>query len=334
MTGNKKSILIVDDVIDNLTVLSELLIAEGYQVRPVTSGALALKTIASGIPDLILLDIKMPEMDGYQLCRRIKVDERLKEIPVIFISAYGEEAEKIKAFEAGGVDYVIKPFHAGEVYARVKTHLALSDAKKALEKLNNELESKIFQRTRELEEMNHQLKITEEKFRKAFHLNPVMMIISSLSSGRIIEVNKAFENQTGYSKEEITGLVSIKESSLPNLKTWDEIFSVLSSEASSKNFEAEYYTKAGEKRMGHLFAEVVEVGSEPCVLTVAEDITERNQNEEMIKEQLNELQRWYNVTLSREDKVIELKQEVNELLERLKEPPRYTDPVDGVKLEN
>lgn len=325
MNSRKKSILIVDDVVDNLTVLSELLIAEGYQVRPVTSGAMALKTISSGIPDLILLDIKMPEMDGFQLCRRLKADERLKEIPVVFISAYGEEAEKIKAFESGGVDYIMKPFHAGEVYARVKTHLALSDAKKSLEIMNNELENKIFQRTKELEDSNHQLKITEEKFHKAFHLNPVMMVISSLSSGRIIEINKAFENQTGYTKEDLIGLTG-KDNLLPGRKTWDEIFSVLSTKESDKNFDAEFYTKTGERRIGHLFAEIVEVGSEPCILTVAEDITERKQSEEMIKEQLQELQRWYNVTLSREDKVTELKQEVNKLLARLKEPPRYTIP--------
>jgi PAS domain S-box-containing protein len=324
MNSSKKSILIVDDVVDNLTVLSELLIAEGYQVRPVTSGAMALKTISSGIPDLILLDIKMPEMDGYQLCRRIKADERLKEIPVVFISAYGEETEKIKAFEAGGVDYIMKPFHAGEVYARIKTHLTLSDAKKSLEMMNNELENKIFLRTKELEESNRQLKITEEKFHKAFQLNPVMMVISSLASGRIIEINKAFENQTGYLKDELIGLAGSKDASLPGRKTWDEIFSVLSSKESDKDFDAEFCTKTGERRIGHLLAEIVEVNGEPCILTVAEDITERKQSEEMIKEQLQELQRWYNATLSREDKVIELKQEVNELLARLKEPPRYS----------
>lgn len=327
MIPNKKSILIVDDVADNLTVLSELLITEGYNVRPVTSGAMALKTIASAIPDLILLDIKMPEMDGFQVCRLIKADERLKEIPIIFISAYGEEVEKIKAFEAGGVDYIIKPFHSGEVYARVKAHLALSDAKKSLELLNDDLEQKVFQRTRELEESNHHLKNAEEKFHKAFHLNPIMMIISSLSSGRIIEVNKAFENTTGYSKDEIFGIMDGKSSLLPSNKTWDEIFSVLSAKGSYRNFDAEFYTKAGEKRIGHLSAEVVEVGNEPCILTVAEDITERRNSEEKIKDQLKELQRWYNVTLDREDRLAELKHEVNELLLRLNEPPRYSDLV-------
>lgn len=325
MISNKKSILIVDDVADNLTVLSELLIAEGYLVRPVTSGAMALKTISNAIPDLILLDIKMPEMDGFQVCRRIKADDKLKEIPIIFISAYGEEAEKIKAFEAGGVDYIIKPFHSGEVYARVKTHLALSDAKRSLEQSNDDLEKKIFQRTKELEESNHQLKNAEEKFHKAFHLNPIMMIISSLSSGRIIEVNKAFENHTGYTRDEIIGMADKKNSLLPNIKTWDEIFSVLSAKGSYHNFNAEFFTKTGEKRIGHLSADIVEVGTEPCILTVAEDITERQQSEEKIQEQLNELQRWYNVTLNRENRLIELKKEVNALLARLNEPPRYSE---------
>lgn len=329
MVTSKKSILIVDDVADNLTVLSELLMAEGYLVRPVTSGAMALKTIASGIPDIILLDIKMPEMDGFQVCRRIKADEKFSEIPVIFISAYGEEEEKIKAFESGGVDYIMKPFHAGEIYARVKTHLALADAKKELAGINEELENKVFTRTRELEDANRHLKNAEEKFHKAFELNPSMMIISSISNGRIIEANQAFENQTGYDREEIIGMNYKKNGLLPNIKTWDEIFSVLHADKESKNFDAEFYTKSGEKKIGRVSAEMVEVDNEPCILTVVVDITAQKQNEAMIKDQLHELQRWYNATVDNEEKLNKLKKEVNELLKRLNEPPRYNNMDEG-----
>jgi len=141
MKKSDKNILIIDDTVDNLKVLSEQLISEGYIVRPVTSGELAFKTIETKIPDLILLDIKMPKMDGYEVCRRLKENKSTKDIPVIFISALGETSEKTRAFEAGGVDYVTKPFQASEVIARVKTHLDLYNTKKSLEKMNIELKT-------------------------------------------------------------------------------------------------------------------------------------------------------------------------------------------------
>jgi signal transduction histidine kinase len=141
MKNRDKNILIIDDTVDNLKVLSEQLISEGYIVRPVTSGSLAFKTIESKMPDLILLDIKMPKMDGYEVCRRLKENENTKDIPVIFISALGETSEKTRAFEAGGVDYITKPFQASEVIARVKTHLDLYHTKKSLERMNIELKT-------------------------------------------------------------------------------------------------------------------------------------------------------------------------------------------------
>ena len=322
---DQKNILIVDDVADNLTVLSELLIAEGYLVRPVTSGAMALKTISTGIPDLIILDIKMPDMDGFQVCRRIKADDRLKEIPIIFISAYGEETEKIKAFEAGGVDYIIKPFHAGEVYARVKAHLALADSKKNLEELNYSLGKKVFQRTRELEELNSQLKKSEELFSKAFQLNPAIMVIISFASRKIIEVNKAFEEKIGFSRAELIGHTPKEIHLWADQNKADVIYENLQANLSCKNYEIEFLTKTGHKRVGILSCEIIDFENESCVLTVAEDITERKLSEGKIKEQLHELQRWYNVTLGRENRVIELKREVNLLLARLHEPPHYID---------
>ncbi len=323
MKENKKSILIVDDVADNLTVLSELLIEEGYLVRPVTSGAMALKTIENSIPDLILLDIKMPEMDGFQVCRLIKANDRFKEIPIIFISAHGEEPEKVKAFEAGGVDYIIKPFHAGEIFARVRTHLMLSDAKKAIEQMNFDLGKKVFQRTRELEEMNLTLQKSEEKFAKAFHSSPVIISISSLSDGKIIEVNKAFEEHIGYKNEDVKGKTGAEINLWQDPSKMEQLQTILAIEGSYRNFELEFQTKTGEKRFGLFSGEVVEFATGPCVLTVAEDITERKKADEQIRKQVDELQRWYNVTLNREDRIMELKNEVNQLLARLKEPPRY-----------
>ena len=119
------SVLIVDDTIDNLRLLSELLGQQGYEVRAVTSGRQALLAVEHDPPDLILLDITMPEMDGFEVCRRLRESERSRDVPVVFLTAVTDTADKVRAFETGGVDYVTKPFQFEEVLARVRTHVAL-----------------------------------------------------------------------------------------------------------------------------------------------------------------------------------------------------------------
>lgn len=128
------SILVVDDTPANLNVLSGLLRARGYRVRPVPSGALALQAAEAEPPDLTLLDISMPDMDGFEVCRRFKANPALAEIPVIFITARTATDDKVKAFSVGGVDYVTKPFQVEEVLARVATHLELRRQKRELER--------------------------------------------------------------------------------------------------------------------------------------------------------------------------------------------------------
>lgn len=134
------SILVVDDVPANLQLLSSILKNGGYRVRPAISGPLALEAARHSPPDLILLDISMPEMNGFEVCRRLKADPKLADIPVIFISALTEAEDKVRAFAEGGLDYVTKPFQMEEVLARVRTHLALRAAGKELERRNAELE--------------------------------------------------------------------------------------------------------------------------------------------------------------------------------------------------
>jgi two-component system sensor histidine kinase/response regulator len=124
-TAAKGNILIVDDTPANLQLLAGLLRERGYKPRPVLNGRLALQVAAAEPPDLVLLDINMPEMDGYEVCRLLKEDPQLKDVPVIFISALTDALDKVKAFQAGGVDYVTKPFDAEEVGARVHTHLTI-----------------------------------------------------------------------------------------------------------------------------------------------------------------------------------------------------------------
>jgi len=129
------NIVIVDDNPSNLRVLSAMLDQAGFKIRPALSGELALRAVAASLPDLILLDIRMPGMDGYEVCRRLKADPRTSEIPVIFISALSETEDKLAAFRAGGIDYVTKPFQSEEVMARVRTHLQLRHMQQHLETL-------------------------------------------------------------------------------------------------------------------------------------------------------------------------------------------------------
>jgi len=133
-------ILIVDDTPENVQLLAGMLKNRGFKIRTALSGKLALQAAQNDPPDLILLDISMPEMDGFELCQRLKQDFKLKEIPIIFISALSETEDKVKAFSLGGVDYMTKPFHLAEVEARVETHLMLKAAREYLKEKNQFLE--------------------------------------------------------------------------------------------------------------------------------------------------------------------------------------------------
>lgn len=131
------NILIADDTPANLSVLSFMLQQEGFRVRPAINGSVALMAVNAEPPDLILLDIRMSDMNGYEVCYHLKSDPRTRDIPVIFISALDDVEDKVKAFEAGGVDYITKPFHVEEVVARVRSHLTLQDQRRAIQRLSN-----------------------------------------------------------------------------------------------------------------------------------------------------------------------------------------------------
>lgn len=198
--GNE--ILAVDDTPDSLRLLTNLLTQAGYRVRPATNGSLALKSVAAKTPDLILLDISMPGMDGYEVCRRLKADERSNRIPVIFISAFGDTQQKVTGFEAGGLDYITKPFEAEEVLARVRTHLRLRQAEEALRQAQNTLELRVQERTAELQASNQALRESEEKARKACEeieaLKSQLELHNTYLQEAVVEA-KAFGNLVGQS---------------------------------------------------------------------------------------------------------------------------------------
>lgn len=149
-------ILIVDDTFANLQLLANMLKGEGYKVRPASSGAMALQAVTKKHPDLILLDIKMPEMDGYEVCAALKNNPDTKSIPVLFISALSDIPDKIKAFNVGGLDYINKPFQFDEVKARVSTHLKLKAYQDCMEE-------KIAEGIKEINALNQEIITTQSE---------------------------------------------------------------------------------------------------------------------------------------------------------------------------
>ncbi|PSB09157.1 GGDEF domain-containing response regulator [Pleurocapsa sp. CCALA 161] len=160
------NILIVDDLADNLRVLSHTLSQEGYKIRCAKNGAIALQVAVKVIPDLILLDINMPGMDGYEVCQRLKDAVQTKDVPVIFLSALNDVLDKVKAFEVGGVDYITKPFKVEEVLIRVKNQLDFQSAKAQIHLLNQELEQRVQQRTLQLKIANQKLADANQKLQQ------------------------------------------------------------------------------------------------------------------------------------------------------------------------
>jgi hypothetical protein len=209
---NQYEILIVDDTRDSLELLNRILAARGYRVRPASNGRLALKSVAAKPPDLILLDVKMPEMDGYEVCRRLKLNESSRKVPVIFISAFGDTAKKVAGFKVGGVDYITKPVEPEELLARVKIHLLLQE-------LTERLESKVRERTDELTAANRRLhmeinerkqaekglKASEERFRRLAENARDIIYRMSLPDGAYDYMSPAATALSGYTPEEFCG---------------------------------------------------------------------------------------------------------------------------------
>lgn len=188
-------ILVVDDTPASLRLLTELLTGNGYRVRPASDGALALESAAAKAPELILLDVSMPGLDGYEVCRRLKAEEKTSRVPVIFISALDEARQKVTGFEAGGIDYITKPFQAEEVLARVRTHLRLRQAEEALRNARDTLEVRVQERTAELEAANQSLRRAVEEIES---LKSQLELHNTYLQEAVVEA-KAFGDLVGQS---------------------------------------------------------------------------------------------------------------------------------------
>ncbi len=203
-TIKQEVILIVDDNPTNIQVLSDLLKEYGFKVLVAKDGETCLHRLEKIRPDLILLDVLMPGIDGFETCRRLKASPATKEIPVIFMTALADPVDKLKGLTIGAVDYITKPLQHEEAIARVNIHLQLRNLNKQLEEQNATLQQEI--RSRKLAESA--LRLSEEKFAKAFRSSPISITISTLLEGRFIEVNESFCRMTSYNQAEIVGHTS------------------------------------------------------------------------------------------------------------------------------
>jgi PAS domain S-box-containing protein len=211
LSTEQQEILVVDDDPTSLQLLTTILTEHGYRVRPASDGNLALRSMAIKMPDLVLLDIKMPGIDGYEVCRRLKASEITRKVPVIFISALDDSIEKLRGFNAGGVDFITKPYEHNEVLARVGTHLRLRE-------LTERLEHKVREQTEELTRAVQQLrqeiaerkraedalKRSERRLADIIEFLPDATLAIDLE-GRVTLWNQAAEELTGVKAEDMLG---------------------------------------------------------------------------------------------------------------------------------
>jgi PAS domain S-box-containing protein len=190
-------ILVVDDALESLRLLTEILTRAGYRVRPADGPHVALESALAHPPSLILLDVRMPEMNGFELCRRLRQEERTADIPIIFVSALQAVEDRVQGFKAGGVDFVSKPFEESEVLARVKAQLQLRTTQLHLEAL-------VAERTAELVQVNQALRISKEHYRSVVQDTPGMLCTFK-PIGEIIFANRAYCDYFDKSLEELVG---------------------------------------------------------------------------------------------------------------------------------
>ncbi len=281
MTQNDQaSVMVVDDQPANLKLLEDMLKNQGYAIRSFPRGQLALASATQSPPDLILLDINMPQMNGFEVCERLKSDRRLADIPVIFLSALTESDDKIKAFRCGGVDYVTKPFQIAEVLARVETHLELLRLQRTIARHSDHLEAMVRSRTTELVDANAQLKLLAEALKAA----PNAIGITD-ASGYLVWTNPAFSDLSGYSAEEAIG----KNRRLLNSGKQDEKFyqQMWTTISSGKVWQGEIVNR---RKDGSNSAEemiIAPVSLAPSHIThfvaINQDISERKRSEEELR---------------------------------------------------
>ena len=271
-------ILIVDDEVSNLQMLSRLLYRQGYPVRQANESHRAIESAMAQPPKLILLDVKMPEMDGFEVCRRLKQDERTREIPIIFINSLQDTQHRALGFEAGGVDYISTPFNEPEVLARVRTHMELRNMQLNLEKV-------ISTRITEISER-------ERLYRTMFEMTAVG--IAQLSTdGNFLHINQRFCDIVGYSREEMLELTFQDITHPDDLAADLELVQkVLEGEIEHYSMDKRYCRKDGSMVWVNLNVSLVRnrSGSPKYFVSVVKDISKRKKAEEVLRKNINFLE--------------------------------------------
>ncbi|MBC6434525.1 response regulator [Nostoc sp. HG1] len=291
----KQNILMVDDHPESLRLLSQFLSKRGYKVRPTRDGKLALNFALSTPPDLILLDIMMPRMDGYQVCEQLKACPETKDIPVIFISALNEVFDKVKAFGLGGVDYITKPFETEEVVARIENQLLLSRLSKQIVAQNARLAAEIEERKR----IEAQLRESQQWLSAVIKMNPNVLYVYDVIEQRTLYLNREVYTDIGYSLAEIQQMPAAFLPSLihaDDLPAFSEHMSRIETAKDGESFEFEYRIqhKNGEYRWffsrDTVFARTAD-GQPWKILGTATEISDRKQAELELKTALAALER-------------------------------------------
>jgi diguanylate cyclase (GGDEF)-like protein/PAS domain S-box-containing protein len=289
----KGEVLIVEDTPASLKLLSDLLTEAGYYVRQAPNGELALWTAQSRPPELILLDIRMPGIDGFEVCRRLKASPELSQVPVIFLSAQHDTDDKVRGFALGAVDFIAKPFQAEEILARTDAHVKLGRAQQALAAERASLEQRVAERTTELEALTRSLekeieqrRANEEFLRLASQVFEATQdaIVVTDREARIVATNPAFTQISGYSAEEVVGQsVALLHAGDPDAKSFElMVRSIIKTGHWSGEILAR--RKNGDIYPGLLSASVVkdDEGHVTNHVAVFMDITERKAEQHLI----------------------------------------------------
>ncbi len=278
MTATKGDILVVDDIPENVRLLFLMLAKEGYEVRQTINGEQALKAVRYDPPDVILLDIMMPHMDGYEVCRRLRSNSKTSEIPIIFISVKSEPFDKVKAFQVGGNDYITKPFYIEEVLARIENQLARVRQQRQLADRNAQLTREIQDRQRAEQALHSQ-----QAFLSAvIDANPNLIFVRD-EEGRFTLVNQALADLYSTNVESLIGKT---EAELNRDRAQPVYFSTPPSQPDNPSPNRAAYplrTASGEVRWFQTTElPLSSLEGEPLVLSVWTDITERQQAEETL----------------------------------------------------
>jgi len=353
--SEQPTILIADDTPANLGVVVDSLTERGFRVLVALDGAEALERAQFSQPDLILLDVKMPGIDGFETCRRLKLDDRTRDIAVIFMTSRTGSEDMVEGFSAGGVDYLTKPVHVEEMIARVSTHLALrtmhkqlvvqnrqllaevsvrQQAEAALSRARDQLEGRVALRTAELARANQSLLAqieerrraeakllsSEARFRAIVETSPVPLCITSMPGGQLLYTNGPFQELFGLDLlNDAANIVDFYADPLER----DSLVDHLQREGSFDNSEIQFTRPEGSVFWAMATARVATYNEAPAIYVGLNDITERKRIEQALlesREQLRELSAYMEAIREEERKRIamEIHDELGQLLTALK----------------